>query len=86
MAKADLERYPCGTDAAAQRHRRRGERPCDACLAAQAKRGRDRRDDPDVRADEFHRNNARSRAVWRLAAEYPDRFRELFIEEVRRGA
>lgn len=25
---------PCGTTAAYQRHRRKGERPCDACLEA----------------------------------------------------
>jgi hypothetical protein len=80
----DPERYPCGTDAAAQRHRRRGERPCAACLAAQAKKKRDRLSDPDIRADNARRNGARSRALWRLAKEYPERFKALFVEEVTR--
>lgn len=31
-----LELKPCGTDAAYQRHRRKGEYPCTACLEAHA--------------------------------------------------
>jgi hypothetical protein len=33
----ELDLEPCGTDAAYQRHRRRGERACYACLQAQAR-------------------------------------------------
>jgi hypothetical protein len=63
---------------------RRGERACDACRANAAAKQRARRADPEIQADERHRNKARERAVWRLAKEYPQRFRELFIEEVTR--
>ena len=42
---ADGEYSRCGTEAGAQRHYRRGEKPCDACLMAHADKagGRDKR-------------------------------------------
>lgn len=72
----------CGTSAGYQRHYRRGEAACAPCRKARAEKQALRRRDPAVRADESSRAAARSRALWRLADEHPDRFRELFIEEV----
>jgi len=63
----------CGTSAGYHAHRRRDERPCAACLAARY----------DSTAD---RNAARVSALGRLAREYPERFQELYVQELaRRG-
>jgi hypothetical protein len=61
----------CGTRAGYFRHYRAGEDTCQACRdAANA-----------VNAD---RNAARQRAWGRLAREFPDRWRELYAEELQR--
>lgn len=74
-----------GTPAGYQAHWRRGEKACDPCRAAfAAARTARRRADPEHRAEVYLRNAARSRALWRLRAEYPERYRQLFIEEVTR--
>lgn len=58
----------CGSNKGYFAHRRRGEEPCTACRQAHY----------DYQAES---NAARSRALTRLAKEYPDRFREIFAEE-----
>ncbi len=72
----------CGTYGGYQRHTRRGEVPCAECKKANREYAAARRADDAVRIEENARSAARQRALWRLAAEYPDRFRQLFIEEV----
>jgi len=72
----------CGTYGGYQRHTRRGEVPCAECKKANREYAAARRADDAVRLEQNARTAARSRALWRLAAEYPDRFRQLFIEEV----
>jgi cytidine deaminase len=59
----------CGTNKGYFAHRRRDEDPCAACRQAHY----------EYQADG---NAARSRALTRLAKEYPDRFREIFAEEL----
>jgi hypothetical protein len=61
----------CGSNRGYFAHRRRNEDPCANCRAAHY----------DYQGAA---NAARSRALTRLANEFPDRFRELFAEE--RGA
>lgn len=81
------ELKPCGTHAAYQRHRRSGEPPCSACLAANAEKTRAHKQaSPDYVQRCNERNKARERARVRLAREYPARFRQLCNEEYRRGA
>jgi hypothetical protein len=58
----------CGTLAGYDRHRRAGEATCAACKDAKA-------------IYNYDRTTARNRALKRLAAEYPERFRELLAEE-----
>lgn len=77
-----VENFPCGTYAAYQRHRRRSEDACDPCKAANAARSREARADPEFARNETLRNNARIRALWRLAAEYPKRYHQLSTEEL----
>lgn len=75
----------CGSRAGYERHRRAKEDACRACRDAYAAWYREyRADNPDQRERELMRNAARGRAVWRLAAEYPERFRQLANEELRR--
>ena len=77
----------CGTYAGAQQHRKRGEEVCQPCRNAAAAYLRDwRARNPQSRAKERQQNNARSRALWRLADEFPDRFRELVADELRADA
>lgn len=74
----------CGTGGGYQKHRRNGEEACNACKAAQAEYMRQlRQSRPKVYDNEKRRNAARGRALWRLAEEHEDRFRELYLEEVR---
>lgn len=61
----------CGSNRGYFAHRRRNEDACDACKDAHY----------DYQAAN---NSARSRALTRLAKEFPDRFRELYTDE--RGA
>jgi hypothetical protein len=73
----------CGTPAGYQRHRRRNEQPCDDCRVANAAYMRDfRQRKPEFAAKARASSNARSRAVWRLAARYPDEYRQLLREEI----
>lgn len=75
----------CGTYAGYQYHSKRGERPCRPCRDAANAYQRERRQaNPDVRAKDNRDNAARNRAVWRLAAEHPERYRELVAEELAR--
>jgi len=76
------ESNPCGTVAAYQRHRRRGEAACGLCAEANRQKSRARRADPELRVEEVARNLARTRALWRLANEYPERFRALSTDEL----
>lgn len=76
------EEFPCGTYPAYQRHRRRHEPACDACKEANAERSRKLRSDPAVMQEQYARNNARIKALWRLSHEYPERFRQLVLEEL----
>jgi hypothetical protein len=43
---------------------------------------RELRKRPDIRENERRRNNARTRALWRLADEHPDEFRRLYLAEI----
>jgi hypothetical protein len=61
----------CGTNAGYFRHRRAGQETCGPCRSAH------RRLDSD-------RNAARQKAASRLAAEHPERWRELYAEELER--
>ena len=72
---------PCGTYAGYQRHKKFGETPCQRCRDANAAYVREWRSDPDNRARTQAANNARQRALQRLADEYPKRFLELLNEE-----
>lgn len=77
---------PCGTYGGYQQHRRRGQEPCDPCREAARVYQQERRaKDPEKRAEENAKSSARERAVWRLAAEHPERFKELVAEEFRRA-
>lgn len=60
---------PCGTRSAYTRHLRNGEAPCEACKAANA-------------AYAKPNNAARQRAWQRLAARYPEAYKQLLAEEI----
>jgi hypothetical protein len=80
MRRQELQ--PCGTYAAYQRHMRRGETACAPCqTAATAKQQAYRRNNRQAYRRELGRNAARSRALERLADEYPERFAVLLNEE-----
>lgn len=80
------ELAPCGTDAGYQTHRRSNEDACDPCLAAHnARTAAQRRDPANLEYDRIARA-ARQRALWRLAREHRDRYRQLVVEEMVRGA
>lgn len=72
-----------GTYGGYQAHRILDEEPCDDCREASAAYHRKYRESPSVRRKMARENAARSRAVWRLAAEFPARFKELVAEELR---
>lgn len=71
-----------GTRAGAVAHRKDGETPCDPCRKGEAAYMRELRKRPDIRENERRRNNARTRALWRLADEHPDEFRRLYLAEI----
>ena len=73
---------PCGTHGAYQRHKRRGEQPCEPCRLANAAYAQSLRDRPGCRVEENARQAARSRALRRLGQEYSDRYRVLVGEEL----
>lgn len=73
-----------GTYAGWNQHNRRGERPCQRCMDAQAEYMRTRRaGDPIARRQDKWWNHTRRTALDRLAREYPERFAEI-LAEVRR--
>lgn len=73
----------CGTPAAYQRHRRKGEEACEPCKAAnRAYQAQYRAANPGRSQAETRKHAARQRALWRLKLEYPRRFHQLFKEEL----
>lgn len=72
-----------GTYGGYQRHIRRSETPCEPCK--QANRTymiRYRSSHPADYAEERKRNNARTRAMTRLAHDHPDEFARYYAEEL----
>ena len=83
MTDGEESAVGCGTTSAYQRHRRRGEEACDACKAAlRTYQAEYRAANPNSRAKELRKSNARVRALWKLRLEYPQRFNELYAEEL----
>lgn len=72
----------CGTYGGYQRHKRQGTQPCWSCIEANRAYTAQWRANPERREREKRRENARKRALWRLAQEYPARFRQLVAEEM----
>jgi hypothetical protein len=76
--KPTQERPPCGTYGGYQAHMRRNEPSCDPCKAANTEYHTQRRAaNPEAKKREYRRNAVYSKALWRLAREYPKRFTEL---------
>lgn len=71
---------PCGTYAAEQRHRRRGEPVDEACRAARREYMSTYRADPEVQKRDRWWNATRVRALERLATEHPERLAEILAE------
>lgn len=70
-----VERPPCGTHKAVVSHRRHGEPIDDLCKAADAAYcAQWRQANPESRLLTVRKQNARWRAMQRLAKEYPDHF------------
>lgn len=81
-----MSRAECGTYAGLGAHRRADEDPCDACKragAAYMARWRKRR--PDLHAENLATQEARSRALRRLARMHPRDMRRLYLEEMAAG-
>lgn len=73
---------PHGTAGAYQRHLRLSEQPCEACATWRRDYQKAwRQDHPEAQAKYAPGRLARQRAHARLAREYPERFRELLVEE-----
>lgn len=72
---------PCGTPAAYQRHRHRGEPIDDACRVAVNAYVTAYR-----KATGYRHNKARSRALTRLARRYHEAYRTLLAEEMAKEA
>lgn len=66
-----------GTNGGYQQHRRRGEDACSECIEAHRIFRGQRRD--------ANSENARERALRRLAQVYPSEFRRLYYAELRRA-
>ena len=75
--------HPCGTYNAYQLHVRRGEVSCEPCREANRVYNNERRATKQDRFWEAQRAVRRNRALYRLAAEYPTRFREILVEEMK---
>lgn len=74
-----------GTPGGYRRCLERREGSCEACRAFMAGRQRDRRrGSAEVRARELRDRYARDRALWRLKDMYPDVFRDLVNQEMRK--
>lgn len=70
----------CGTPSGWVRHRREGERACDACARAKAEYDARRRSaDGKVRLARL-RAKAQSRAGFELRHRYPEEYQELYAE------
>lgn len=75
---------PCGTYAGYQRHRKQRTATCEPCRTANREYMRSFRESrPDIVATEVVRQAARERAAWKLVAEHRERFRELYLAEMR---
>jgi hypothetical protein len=74
----------CGTYAGWNAHQKRGEWTCDACKQAARTYMAARRADPAKRAEERRRQQAATRARWRLVRMNPGLYRALVEEELRR--
>ncbi len=76
----------CGTYAGAQVHRRQGEPNCDDCRRAHAAYiAKWRKQRPDLHAENVATQNARERALRRLAQMHPRDLRRLYLEEMAAG-
>ena len=75
--------HPCGTYNAYQLHIRRGEVSCEPCREANRVYNNELRATKDQRAQEAARAVRRNKALLRLAQEYPTRFREILVEEMK---
>ena len=75
--------YPtCGTYAGVSAHNRDKTPMCDACKHARKMYIRRRRTDDGIRAAERALNNARSRALWKLADRHRGEFDNLIKAEM----
>lgn len=73
---------PHGTTGAYQRHRKRGEEPCDDCRAAQATYMRELRRNPNVREADRAQAKAYKAAESRLRERHRAEFDALYAEEL----
>ncbi len=71
-----------GTTTGYNSHKRLKETPCDPCKAARSEATRKYRARPEVARDHRARSGARTKALGRLAAVYPDIFQVLYREEL----
>ena len=75
--------YPtCGTYAGVSAHNRDKTPQCDDCKHARNEYLRRRRTDDGIRAAEHALNNARSRALWKLAKRHRAEFNNLMKAEM----
>ncbi len=73
----------CGTYAGAQVHRRQDEKLCDPCRQAHAAHiAAWRKKRPDLHAENVATQDARNRALRRLARLHPRDMRRLYLEEM----
>jgi hypothetical protein len=88
----DVRDQRCGTYAGYKAHLRRGDQPCEFCRQANAARsrmwaretGHKRPPRPQTEARRAYSRAymaARTRALTRLAQEYPEQFRQFLLEE-----
>lgn len=77
------ELQPCGTPAAARRHRRKREPVCELCRVAESEHSKlcKRNMSPAQKVRERKRLAAYMRAKQRLAQEFPQRFMQIVLEE-----
>lgn len=70
----------CGTTSGYQRHRRDGEKPCDACTKATAEYDARRRAQDSEQQKNRLRGRAQSRALLELARRHPAEYQRLYQE------
>lgn len=73
----------CGTYAGYQRHKRRGDLPCDGCRDANRRYMAEYRERPEVRLRIRQLSAARDRALEALRRRHPGEFERLFDRERR---